>query len=53
MIDKYYEEYEEENKPKAPPLMEKLSESNKSDEPNSTKLDDIEKIITKNEKVKK
>ena len=50
MIDKYYEEYEEENKPKAPPLMEKLSESNKSDEPNSTKLDDVEKIITKNEK---
>ena len=50
MIDKYYEEYEEENKPKAPQLMEKLSESNKSDEINSTKLDDIEKIITKNEK---
>ena len=50
MIEKYYEEYDEENKPKAPPLMENVSESNKSDETYSTKLDDVEKIIIKNEK---
>ncbi len=48
MIDKYYEEYEEDNKPKAPPLME--VDSNKNDENNSIKLYDVEKIITKNEK---
>ena len=50
MIEKYYEEYDEENKPKAPPLMENVSESNKSDETNSNKLDVKETIITKNEK---
>ena len=50
MIEKYYEEYDEENKPKAPALKENVSESNKSDETNSIKLDEIEKIITKNEK---
>ena len=50
MIEKYYEEYDEENKPKAPLLMENISESNKSDETNSNKLDEIEKIITKNDK---
>ena len=48
MIDKYYEEYEEDNKPKAPPLKE--VDSNKNDENNSIKLYDEEKIITKNEK---
>ena len=50
MIEKYYEEYDEENKPKAPLLMENVSESNKSDETNSNKLDVKETIITKNEK---
>ena len=50
MIEKYNEEYHEDNKPKAPPLMENVSESNKSDETNSNKLDEVEKIIIKNEK---
>ena len=50
MIDKYNEEYEEENKPKAPALIRTESDSNKSDEMNSIKLYDIEKIITKNDK---
>ena len=50
MIVKYYEEYDEENKPRAPPLMENVSESNKSDETSPNKLDNKEKIITKNEK---
>ena len=50
MIEKYYEEYDEQNKPKAPTLMENVSESNKSDENKKNKLDDKETIITKNEK---
>ena len=50
MIENYYKEYDEENKPKAPALIENVSESNKSDETSSTKLDNVEKIITKNEK---
>ena len=50
MIEKYYEEYNEENKPKAPPLKEKVSGLSKNDETISNKLDDVEKIITKNEK---
>ena len=52
MIEKYYEEYNEENKPKAPPLKENISESNKGEnnEVNKDKVDNIEKIITKNEK---
>ena len=50
MIENYYKEYNEENKPKAPALVENVSESNKSDETSSTKLDNVEKIITKNEK---
>ena len=49
MIEKYYEEYDEENKPKAPLLTNNNSDLNKSDSGNS-KLDEIEKIITKNEK---
>ena len=49
MIEKYYEEYDEENKPKAPLLMENNSDLNQSDSGNS-KLDEIEKIITKNDK---
>ena len=50
MIENYYKEYDEQNKPKAPALVENVSESNKSDETSSTKLDNVEKIITKNEK---
>ena len=48
MIQEYNEEYNKDNKPKAPILNEKAS-VDKSDECSSSKLDEVEKIITKNE----
>ena len=48
MIEEYNEEYKQDNKPKAPVLSDKTS-IDKSDECSSNKLDEVEKIITKNE----
>ena len=50
MIQQYNEEYNESNKPKAPNLDFLMNNDNRSEESNSVKLDEVEKIITKNEK---
>ena len=50
MIQQYNEEYNEGNKPKAPNLNFLMNNDNRSEESNSVKLDEVEKIITKNEK---
>ena len=51
MIQKYNDEYNTENKPKAPNLDDIILNDSKNDEINlSTKVDEVEEIITKNEK---
>ena len=49
MIKEYNEEYKTGNKPKAPNLEDIVLNSSRSDECNSTKIDETEVIITKNE----
>ena len=49
MIKEYNEEYNGFNKPKAPNLEDLVNNEYKSEESNSVKLDEVEKIITKNE----
>ena len=51
MIQKYNDEYKSENKPKAPNLDDIILNDSKNDEINlSAKIDEVEEIITKNEK---
>ena len=50
MIKEYNEEYKTGNKPKAPNLEDIVLNESRSDECNSTKIDETEVIITKNEK---
>ena len=50
MIEEYNEEYKTGNKPKAPNLEDIVFNKSKNDQSNLAKLDEVEEIITKNEK---